>query len=198
MCAFPTPLSRRPKILVASRQYFGHLLMRISSHNNFFCPCNKGMSHLRKRQGLHVESAANLARRLYRSNPTVSWQNSTTYPYHFFSQRRPWAGFVQILQDADFELLTSCSNMYPFLYIMCSKCSYNRFSKSNLGPRTYFHAHILFHEWSAVAISIYIGCRQGDKAWWQSFSQLEHRGPKLNKYRAMFFPFKRCGVLITF
>ena len=23
-------------------------------------------------------------------------------------------------------------------------------------PRTYFHAHILFHEWSAVAISIYI------------------------------------------
>ena len=65
-------------------------------------------------------------------------------------------------------------------------------------PRTYFHAHILFHEWSAVAISIYIGCRQGDKAWWQSFSQLEHRGPKLNKYLAMFFPFKRCGVLITF
>ena len=85
MRAFPTPLSHRPKILVAaSRQYFGHLLLRISSHNNFFCPCNKGMSHLRKRQGLHVESAANLARRLYRSNPTVSWQDSTTYPYHIF------------------------------------------------------------------------------------------------------------------
>ena len=117
MCAFPTPLSHRPKILVASRQYFGHLLMRISSHENFFCPCNKGMSHLRKRQGLHVESAANLARRLYRSNPTVTWQNSTTYPYStIFSQHKPWAGFVQILRDADFELLTSCSNMYPFLY----------------------------------------------------------------------------------
>ena len=43
-------------------------------------------------------------------------------------------------------------------------------------PRTYFHAHILFHEWSAVAISIYIGCRQGDKAWWQSFSQLNIEG----------------------
>ena len=67
---------------------------------------------------MSLESAANLARRFYRSNPTVTWQNSTTYPYHiFFSQRKPWAGFVQILRDADFELLTSCSNMHPFLYI---------------------------------------------------------------------------------
>ena len=49
--------------------------MRISSHSNFFCQCNKGMS---------LESAANLARRFYRSNPTVTWQNSTTYPYHIF------------------------------------------------------------------------------------------------------------------
>lgn len=118
-------------------------------------------------------------------------------PYHFFLS----ANLGPALCNSCVMLILSYLQAAPTCTLFCISCIQNAVITGFPNqPRTYFHAHILFHEWSAVAISIYIGCRQGDKAWWQSFSQLEHRGPKLNKYEylAMFFPFKRCGVLITF